>query len=120
MISGFAARTHIFSIQRHLLPTVTYAVPKTRPSLQLRPATSLPTMSLRFLLIGIAWDQYESLAGPDKAEEMITRVKAALARDEQTFKEAGLEYQYLDYGPGESMQRLEKVLGEKEWSGVCM
>ncbi|KAF2813705.1 uncharacterized protein BDZ99DRAFT_459479 [Mytilinidion resinicola] len=73
-----------------------------------------------FLLIGIAWDQYETLVGADKAEEMIARVKVALARDEQQFKDVGLDYQYLDYAPGESMQRLEKVLAEKEWSGVCI
>jgi hypothetical protein len=81
---------------------------------------SCPNMSPGFLLIGIAWNQYDSMIGADKAEEMITRVKAALARDKESFKDAGLEYQYLDYAPGESMQRLEKVLEEKKWSGVCM
>jgi hypothetical protein len=80
----------------------------------------LPTMTLNFLLIGIAWDQYEKLAGADKAEETIAWVKAALSRDEAQFKEAGLGYQFLDYGPGESMDRLIKVLEEREWSGVCM
>jgi len=73
-----------------------------------------------FLLIGIAWDQYEAMVGAEKAPEMISRVRAALARDEQSFKDIGLEYQYLDYAPGESMQRLEKVLQEEEFSGVCV
>lgn len=77
-------------------------------------------MTLSFLLIGISWDQYETMVGADKAEEMIARVKAALTRDEEQFKVAELDYQFLDYGPGESMHRLEKVLEEKEWSGVCM
>lgn len=77
-------------------------------------------MAPSFLLIGIAWNQYDSMVGADKAEEMIARVKSALARDEQSFKDAVLECQYLDYAPGESMQKLEKVLEEKKFSGVCV
>ncbi|KAN0104875.1 hypothetical protein V8E51_010620 [Hyaloscypha variabilis] len=66
-------------------------------------------MPSSFLLIGIAWDQYEAMFGAEKAPEMIMR-----------FKDVGLEYQYLDYAPGESMQRLEKVLQEKKFSGGCV
>jgi hypothetical protein len=77
-------------------------------------------MAPSFLLIGIAWDQYDAMVGPGKAQEMIGKVKEALARDEKQFKDAGLEYQYLDSGPGESMERLEKVLEEKKFAGVCV
>ena len=89
-------------------------------ALHLRSTSTKSTMPPSFLLIGIAWDQYEAMVGAEKAPEMISRVRAALARDEQSFKDIGLEYQYLDYAPGESMQRLEKVLQEEEFSGVCV
>jgi hypothetical protein len=32
------------------------------------------------------------MVGADEAEEMISKVKVALARDEQKFKDAGLDY----------------------------
>jgi len=43
-----------------------------------------------------------------------------LAKDAEAFEDAGLEYQILDYAPGESMGRLESVLEEREWYGVCV
>ena len=75
---------------------------------------------LSFLLIGIAWDQYSSMVPLKKVESTIVGVKQALARDEKSFADAGLFYQFVEYAPGENMERLEKVLGERRWDGVCV
>jgi len=77
-------------------------------------------MPLSFLLIGIAWDQMERLVGPDRAPAITTQVKAALARGEEEFRQAGLNYRLINFGPEESMDRLEGVLREKKWDGVCV
>lgn len=77
-------------------------------------------MAPRFLLIGIAWDKYSLLVPADKVPSTIAFVRSALDRDAQSFIDAGLEYRFIEYAPGESMDRLANVLEEKEWSGVCM
>ncbi|ORY22128.1 hypothetical protein BCR39DRAFT_392164 [Naematelia encephala] len=77
-------------------------------------------MTLAFLLIGISWDQFSSMVGEEKKDEMISKVKEALAKGEEQFKEAGYDYEFLEYGPDESMDRLTKVLESRTWSGVCI
>ncbi|ORY30188.1 hypothetical protein BCR39DRAFT_558711 [Naematelia encephala] len=77
-------------------------------------------MVISVLLVAIAWDQVQFMFGAEKAEEIITNVKAALTKDEENFKAAGVGYQFLEYSPEESMDRLEQVLQEKKWDGVCI
>lgn len=73
-----------------------------------------------FLLVGLSWDQVTALLGPEKAPAMIESTKQLLAKGEEDFVDAGLEYKMVNYGPEESMDRLEGILGERDWSGVCM
>lgn len=73
-----------------------------------------------FLLIGIAWDELAGVVGEAEAPEMTKKVKAAIARDTESFKEAGLELDFIAYGTQEPMQRLEEQLRGKEYKGVAM
>jgi len=72
-------------------------------------------MKLSFLLIGISFDL---ITDP----EINTKVREMLKRDNDNFKQAGLDYEMVVYHPDESMDRLENILKERQggWSGICM
>ncbi|KAK4684134.1 hypothetical protein P7C73_g6070, partial [Tremellales sp. Uapishka_1] len=77
-------------------------------------------MTRSFLLIGIAWSEFPKMVGAEKSESMIAVVKGMLAKGNDEFKAAGLRSDSVFYGPDESMTRLQQILSENKYDGVCI